>query len=160
MYTHTFEATLEAGGPSFMPTQVVIVPPLVLEALGGNATRRVTGTLNGHPVRLGLLPLTGGGRYLLINKDLCQASGVQLGQRVTLALAPDPEPNRVDLPEELAEALEAWPEAGVRFELLAGSMRRAVAQHIGSGKQPETRARRAVEITERLARGGHPLRKG
>ncbi|RSK51020.1 YdeI/OmpD-associated family protein [Hymenobacter rigui] len=159
MHLHTFEATLESGGPSFMPTQVVVVPPLVLAALGGKATRRVTGTLNGYPVRLGLLPLTGGGRYIMVNKDLCHTIGIQLGQRVSVALAPDPEPDRVEVPEELAEALEAWPEAGARFEQLSGSMRRAVAQHISTGKQPETRARRAVEITERLARGGHPFRK-
>lgn len=155
----TFDAFLEAGGPSFMPTQVVLVPPLVVELLGGKSARRVTGTLNGHPVRLGLLPLPGGGRYLMVNKDLCHTIGLRLGQHVTLALAPDPEPDRVDVPPELAEALEAWPEAGAQFERLSGSMRRAVVQHIRTGKLAETRARRAVEITERLARGGHPFRK-
>ncbi|MCA8832013.1 YdeI/OmpD-associated family protein [Hymenobacter pini] len=154
-----FNATLEAGGPSFMPTQILVVPPVMLEALGGRQVRRVTGTLNGHSVRLGLLPLTGGGRYLMVNKELCQRIGVQLGQRVTLALAPDPEPDRVDIPDELAEALEAWPEAEEQFQQLSGSMRRAVAQHVHTAKQAETRMRRAVEITERLARGGHPFRK-
>ncbi|SNC75999.1 protein of unknown function [Hymenobacter gelipurpurascens] len=154
----SFEAHLEAGGPSFMPTQIVVVPPLVLEALGGKGTKRIIGTLNGHPIRLGLLPQTGG-RYLMINKDLCQAAGVRVGQSVALTLAPDPEPDRVDLPPELAEALEAWPEAEAQFESLSGSMRRAVAQHISTARQAETRARRAVEITEKLARGAHPFRK-
>ncbi|MDU0369630.1 YdeI/OmpD-associated family protein [Hymenobacter endophyticus] len=159
MTTCQFEATMEAGGPNFMPTQIVVVPPLVLETLGGLSTRRVTGTLNGYAVRLGLLPLTGGGRYLMINKDVCQAAGVQVGQRVTLTLAPDPEPDRVDLPGELAQAFEAWPEAETEFGQLSGSMRRAVAQHVRTAKQAETRARRAVELTERLARGAHPFRK-
>jgi hypothetical protein len=156
---HSFEAYLEHGGPSFMPTQIVVVPPLVLVALGGKDTKRVVGTLNGHPIRLGLLALTGGGRYLMINKDLCQAAGVQVGQHVTLTLTPDPEPDRVDLPAELTEAFAAWPEAGEQFERLSGSMRRAVAQHIATARQAETRARRAVEITERLAHGAHPFRK-
>lgn len=159
MDTISFAAQLEHGGPSFMPTQVIVVPPLVLEALGGKSTKRVTGTLNGHPIRLGLLPQTGGGRYLMINKDVCQAVGVRVGQSVALTLAPDPEPDRVDLPPELAEALEAWPEAAAQFESLSGSMRRAVAQHISTARQAETRARRAVEITERLARRAHPFRK-
>lgn len=154
----TFDATLEAGGPSFMPTQLVRVPPLVLQALGPGV-RRVVGTLNGHPVRLGLLPLPGGGRYLMVNKLLCHAAGVQVGQRVHLRLEPDPAPDHVDIPAELAEAFDAWPEAAERFGQLSGSMRRAVAQHISSAKQCETRARRTVEITERLARGGHPFRK-
>ncbi|QJX46327.1 DUF1905 domain-containing protein [Hymenobacter taeanensis] len=154
----SFEAQLEHGGPSFMPTQIVVVPPLVLQALGSK-TKRVVGTLNGYPVRLGLLAQAGGGRYVMINKDLCQAAGVQVGQHVRLSLIPDPEPDRVDLPTELTEAFEAWPEAGAQFERLSGSMRRAVAQHIATARQAETRARRAVEITERLARRAHPFRK-
>lgn len=155
----SFEAHLEAGGPSFMPTQVVVVPPPLIAALGGGAIKRVLGTLNNYPVRLSMLPQAGGGRYLLINKALCQAAGVQVGQRVTLCLAPDPAPTFVELPPELAEALAAWPEAEQQFDWLAASMRRAVAQHIGQARHPETRARRAVEITERLARDAHPFRK-
>lgn len=154
-----FQALLEPGGPSFMPTQIVVVPPLVLEALGGSATKRVTGTVNGHPMRLGLLPLPGGGRYLMLSKDLCRAAGIQLGQHLTLSLAPDPQPDYVELPVELAEALAAWPEAEASFARHSGSMRRAMARHVASAKQAETRARRAVELTERLALNGHPFRK-
>jgi hypothetical protein len=155
----TFRALLEPGGPSFMPTQIVVVPPLIVEAVGGKAAKRVTGTLNGHAVRLGLLPLPGGGRYLMINKDLCRTIGIQLGQHVMLSLAPDPNPDAVDLPEELAEALAAWPEADEGFQRYSASHRRAMAQHVASAKQPETRARRAVELAERLANGRHPFRK-
>ncbi|WP_054415140.1 YdeI/OmpD-associated family protein [Hymenobacter sp. DG25A] len=131
----------------------------MVEALGGKTTRRVAGTLNGHPVRLGLLPMKTGERFLMINKVLCQAAGVQLGQSVTLTLNPDPTPDHVDLPDELAEALAAWPEAEAEFQQHRGSMRRAMAQHVGTAKLPETRARRAVELAERLAAGRHPFRK-
>ena len=155
----TFEALLETGGPSFMPTQIVVVPEAVILALGGRSAKRVAGTLNGQPVRLGLLPQTGGGRYLMINKLLCQQIGASPGQRVTLCLSPDPEPERVDLPPELAEALEAWPEAQATFAQQTGSMRRAMARHVAEARQAETRARRAVELSERLARGAHPFRK-
>ncbi|WP_426493362.1 YdeI/OmpD-associated family protein [Hymenobacter sp. 102] len=159
MTTCQFTALLEAGGPSFMPTQVVVIPPLELAALGGKAVKRVMGTLNGHPVRLGLLPLRGGGRYLMVNKDLCQRIGAQVGRQITLVLAPDPHPDQVDLPSELAEALAAWPEADMQFQRLSGSMRRAVARHVDTARLAETRARRAVELAERLAQGGHPFRK-
>ena len=156
---HNFEALLEPGGPSFMPTQIIIVPLAVVEALGGKATRRVTGTLNGHPIRLGLIPMNTGERYLMVNKDLCLAAGVQLGQRVRLALAPDPTPDHVDLPDELAEALAAWPEAEAGFNKLTPGGKRALAYHVTTAKQAETRARRAVELAERLAVGAHPFRK-
>ncbi len=154
----TFRAVLAAGGPSFMPTQVVVVPDAAWQAVGGRATRRVIATLNGHAERLGLLPLAGGGRYLLLRKALCQQLGLEVGQELEVTLAPDPNPDHVDLPDELAEALAAWPEAETAFLAQTGAMRRAMARKVADAKRPETRARYAVELTERLARGAHPFR--
>ncbi|MGI4864488.1 MAG: YdeI/OmpD-associated family protein [Janthinobacterium lividum] len=156
----TFRAVLEAGGPSFMPTQVIVVPDGAWQAVGGRATKRVIATLNGHPERLGLLPLAGGGRYLMLRKDLCQQLGLAIGQEIAVSLQPDPSPDHVDLPDELAEALAAWPEAEAAFHTHTGAMRRAMARKVADAKRPETRARYAVELAERLARGGHPFRSG
>ena len=154
----SFRATLEPGGPSFMPTQTIVVPAEVLEALSGKATKRVVITIRGHALRLGLLLLEGGGRYLMLNKDICHAVGIELGQELTIEVAPDPNPDYIDLPEELAEAFAAWPEAEAAFNNYSGSHRRAMAYRIAEAKQPETRARRAVQMVERLARGLHPFR--
>jgi len=154
----TFRAVLEAGGPSFMPTQIIGVPDAVWQGLGGKATKRVVATLNGHAERLGLLPQEGGGRYLMIRKNLCQQLGVVIGDEVDVSLAPDPDPDHVDLPDELAEALAAWPEAEVNFQKQSGAMRRAIARKVADAKRPETRARYAVELAERLARSAHPFR--
>lgn len=154
----TFRAVLEAGGPSFMPTQVVVVPEQAWQALGGKAATRVVATINGHAERLGLLPLEGGGRYLMLRKELCQRLGLVIGQEVAVQLAPDPNPDHVDLPDELAEALAAWPEAEASFLAQSGAMRRAIARKVADAKRPDTRARYAVELAERLARGAHPFR--
>jgi hypothetical protein len=156
----TFRAVLEAGGPSFMPTQLVVVPEEAWQALGGKATKRVIATLYGHAERLGLLPHKGGGRYLMLRKELCQRLGLAIGQEVAVQLAPDPSPDHVDLPAELAEALAAWPEAEANFLALSGAMRRASARKVADARRPDTRARYAVELAERLARGAHPLRAG
>jgi len=154
----TFQAVLEAGGPSFMPTQVVPVPDHAWQAVGGQATKRVIATLNGHAERLGLLPQEGGGRYLMLRKTLCQQLGLAIGQELEISLAPDPNPDYVDLPDELAEALAAWPEAETAFLAHTGAMRRAMARKVADAKRPDTRARYAVELAERLARGSHPFR--
>jgi hypothetical protein len=154
----TFQAVLEAGGPSFMPTQILTVPDAVWQALGGKAAKRVIATLNGHAERLGLLPQEGGGRYLMIRKDLCQQLSLAIGDEVTVGLVLDPDPDHVDLPDELAEALAAWPEAEAAFQKQSGAMRRAIARKVADAKRPDTRARYAVELAERLARGGHPFR--
>jgi len=156
--TVSFRATLEAGGPSFMPTQVVAVPTEAWLAVGGQATKRVIATLNGHAERLGLLPQAGGGRYLLLRKELCQRLGLAIGQKLVVQLAPDPTPDYVDLPAELAEALAAWPEAETAFLAHTGAMRRAMARKVADARRPDTRARYAVELAERLARGAHPFR--
>lgn len=156
----TFRAPLEAGGPSFMPTQIVVVPAEALAALPPK-TKRVLATLNGsHTERLGLLPLPGGGRYLLLRKSLCEQLSLRIGQELTVTLAPDPYPDQVDLPNELAEALAAWPEAETAFLAYSASHRRAMARRVEAAKRPDTRARYAVELAGRLARGQHPFRAG
>jgi hypothetical protein len=143
-----------------MPTQVIVVPEQAWQALGGKAAKRVVATLNGQAERLGLLPLEGGGRYLMLRKELCQRLGLVIGQEVAVQLAPDPNPDHVDLPDELAEALAAWPEAEASFLAQSGAMRRAIARKVADAKRPDTRARYAVELAERLARGAHPFRAG
>ncbi|PJJ54434.1 uncharacterized protein DUF1905 [Hymenobacter chitinivorans DSM 11115] len=152
-----FEAPLEAGGPSFMPTQIVRVPPLVLAELGPKA-KRLTGSINGYPIRLGLLALGNGEKGIMVNKATCKAAGLRLGQVVAVQLALDPTPDTVDLPPELAEGLAEWPEAQAGFERHNVSMRRAIAYHVSSAKQSETRLKRTVQLLQRLAVGAHPFR--
>ncbi|MDO7874931.1 YdeI/OmpD-associated family protein [Hymenobacter sp. ASUV-10] len=153
----TFRAVLEHGGPSFMPTQIIVVPETVRETLGKKA-KRVLMTIGRHTERLGLLPLEGGGRYLMLRKSLCKELGIEIGQELSITLTPDPDPDRVDLPDELLEALAAWPEAQAAYEPLNGAMKRAMVRQIEEAKTPDTRARRAVQMVEKLARGGHPFR--
>ena len=153
----TFRAALEPGGPSFMPTQTIVVPAQVLAALG-KGLKRVIVTIRSQALRLGLLPLEGGGRYLMLNKDVCAAVGIQLGDELDITIEPDPNPDHVDLPEELAEALAAWPEAEAAFCNYSGAHRRAMARLVAEGKQRETRIRHALKLTENLGRGLHPFR--
>ena len=159
MFVTTFRAVLEPGGPNFMPTQVIVVPDAAWQAVGGKATKRVLVTIGSHTERLGLLPLEGGGRYLMLRKELCARLGVEIGQELTIGLAPDPNPDHIDLPDELAEALAAWPEAEEAYRnRINNAMRRAMVRHVEEAKTPETRTRRVMQLVERLARGGHPFR--
>ena len=154
----TFRAVLEPGGPSFMPTQTIVVPAAVLEAIGGKSAKRVVVTIREQALRLGLLPQEGGGRYLMLNKDVCRNVGIALGDELEITIEPDPNPDHVDLPNELAEALAAWPEAETAFHNYSAAHRRAMARLVDEAKQPATRARRAVTLVERLGRGLHPFR--
>ena len=154
----TFRAALEPGGPVFMPTQTIVVPAEVLAALGGKSTKRVIVTIRERALRLGLLPLEGGGRYLMLNKDVCAAVGSKLGDELEISIEPDLNPDHVELPDELAEALAAWPEAETAFSKCSGAHRRVMVRLVAEAKQRETRVRRAVKLTENLGRGLHPFR--
>ncbi|MBC6610901.1 YdeI/OmpD-associated family protein [Hymenobacter sp. BT507] len=155
----TFRAVVQPGGPSFMPMQVLVVPVKVVEALGGKAIKRVLVELRGHAVRLGLHPLKSGERYLMLNQNLLTELGLRSGDEVTVGISPDPTPNQVDLPDELAEGLSSWPEAEAAFERLTPGTKRALAYHIESAKRPETRSKRVVSVLHQLATGGHPFKK-
>ena len=43
----SFRTTLEPGRPSFMPTQIIVVPAEVWMALGGKSLKRVIATIRG-----------------------------------------------------------------------------------------------------------------
>lgn len=153
-----FCTALQAGGPAFMPMQIIVVPLDVVAALGGGQVRRVVVTLNGQTLRLGLHPLKSGERYMMLNQALLQQLGLHPGKTVEVGLSADPTPNHVDLPDELAEGLAAWPEAGAAFECLTPGTKRALAYHIEIAKRPETRSRRVVSVLHQLANGGHPFK--
>ena len=62
----------------------------------------------------------------------------------------------IEVPEDLAEALSAAPEAQRMFENLTRTNRYAVLYRVQNAKRPETRARRIAELVLGLARGETP----
>jgi uncharacterized protein YdeI (YjbR/CyaY-like superfamily) len=59
----------------------------------------------------------------------------------------------VDVPEDLADALNANPRAQAMFQTLTSANRYSILYRIGSAKKTETRARRIEQFVEMLARG-------
>ena len=57
----------------------------------------------------------------MLSKELCQRLQLAIGQEVEVSLAPDPTPDHVNLPPELAKALAAWPEAEAAFQKYSGA---------------------------------------
>lgn len=125
------------------------VPESVIEALGSGRRPAVVVTINrGYTYRstVGvmdeqfLVPLSAAHR---------EAAGIAAGDTVEVALEVDTLPRTVDLPEDLAAALQ---EAGVRaaFDALSNSRQRALADPVTQAKAPETRARRIEKAVESL----------
>jgi uncharacterized protein YdeI (YjbR/CyaY-like superfamily) len=94
----------------------------------------------------------GGGRLILaVHKATVHASGVSIGEAVSVTMRVDTEPLPSDaVPPELEERLRRSQRARVAWEALAPSHRREHASHILDAKKPETQARRADAAIEQL----------
>ncbi len=123
-------------------------------AVVGEGAKRfpVKATINGHPLRLSVARM--GGEFLLgLSKANREAAGVHAGDQVTLELELDSAPREVDVPEALAAALAADPEAKRAFDKLAFTHRKEFAHWIAEAKRDQTRERRVVKAVEMLHAG-------
>ncbi len=102
---------------------VIAVPFDPDEAWGAKAEHPVTGTVNGRRVRGRIAAGECGWALTLSPMWFCDA-GVAAGDDVIVALAPEG-PQRGDLADDIAAALEANPAAAAFFDTLAQFYRKA-----------------------------------
>ncbi|MEM8488954.1 MAG: YdeI/OmpD-associated family protein, partial [Bacteroidota bacterium] len=62
----------------------------------------------------------------------------------------DPDPDHVELGEELEEVLAMDEEAAARFYSFTPGKRRGLAHHVNSAKREATRIKRALEIAHKV----------
>ena len=138
MPTIRFRTTIEAatGGGA-----AAKIPPDLGAELGGMKQMRVTGSMNGHPIRTSTMPYRGA-FYVGIHKASREDAGVEIGDEVELELTRDDSPRVLELAPELEAALSAEPALLERFDALSFSRRRELADPIREAKKPETRAAR------------------
>lgn len=128
----------------------VPLPHDIADAFQAAGVRRLAATLNGHPVRRALQGRRDGERYVMLSHDLLRQIGARFGDIVTIHLQPDPEPDRIDLADELVEALRQDAAAAERFYGFTPGLQRSLAHYVNSAKRPETRVRRALELARKL----------
>ena len=121
-------------------------------AWGHKPEHHVHGTVNGMDVRGVIEPLDDG-RGLVLGAAWRRDYGLAAGDRVDVVLKPEG-PQRADLDEDLAVALDANPEAAAFFDTIAQFYRRAYLRYIDATKRrPEERERRIAEVVKLLAAG-------
>jgi bifunctional DNA-binding transcriptional regulator/antitoxin component of YhaV-PrlF toxin-antitoxin module len=128
---------------------VVLVPPEVGAALGGNKQMRVFGTVNGVAYRSSTMPYRGA-FYMGVHKATREAAGVAIGDEVEVTVTRDDSPRVLVIPPDLETALAADPALRARFDKLSSSHRREFADSVAEAKRPETRARRIETTLARL----------
>lgn len=120
---------------------------------GTRASVPIVGTVNGVPIRRALVPLGDGTHYIALPKAVLEAAGAELGTTVRVELRQRTD-DSIEIPEELAASFGLEPALGERFNRLNYNTKRKMVEWVDSAKRPETRAKRAADLLERL---GQPV---
>jgi hypothetical protein len=144
-----FTTQLQPRGPA----AAVILDDAQVAAVGEGAKRfPVVATVNGYTWRTSVTRM--GGEFLLgLNKEVRQGAGVEAGDDVDVIVELDAAPREVEVPEALAAALAADPEAKASFDRMAFTHRKEYARWIADAKQEQTRQRRAGQALEMIRAG-------
>ena len=118
---------------------------------GGKQRHDVTGSVNGCSVR-GALGLDGSNYFLSLGAAWRRDNGLDVGAKVDVILSPEG-PQTESMAPDIANSLEAHPQAKTFFQSLATFYRRNYIKWIESAKRPETRSKRIDEMIALLKDG-------
>jgi hypothetical protein len=126
----------------------IVVPPAIVDALGGGKRAPVMVTINGYTYR-NTLAVMGGDVMVGVAAEHREAAGVEGGQTVEVEIELDTALRTVDVPPDLAAGLD---EAGARaaFDALAFSYRKEHVRGVNEAKAAETRNRRIAAIVQKV----------
>ena len=143
-----FETTMSLSGNN----TGIEVPPEVVESFGAGKRPPVVVTVNGFEYRSTIAPM--GGAFLIpFSSDKRAATGIRGGDPIVVDLELDTAPRTVDVPDDLAAALDATPGAREAWERLSPSHKNAHVTAIEGAKAAETRQRRIAKAIEALTGG-------
>jgi hypothetical protein len=146
---HTFKTTILRSS-DWLSMHFVQVPLDLAKHFVELGVKRVLGEVNGAPFRLALISDVEGGKKLVIGSHLLKAAKAFEGGQVSITIWPDPDPDRIDLPDEFAIMLEQDEEVAAKFYALKPRKQEELAYCIGSAKHVDTRIKRAVELVHKL----------
>ena len=126
----------------------IIVPPEIVEKLGGGKRAPVRVTINGYTYRSTVFVM--GGKFLVgVAAEHRVKAKVKGGDKIEVTLELDDAPRTVELPADLAAALKKA-KARAAFDALSFTHRKEHVRAIEEAKAPETRARRIAKAVEKV----------
>ena len=144
-----FETEIRLSGKTATGIEI---PPEVIHALGAGHRPAVRVTINGHAFSYTVARR--GGHYLVgVNADVRKHARVAAGDRVDVEIELETGSREMAVPRDLAEAIEANPDAKAFFESLTPSQRKWFVVDVNGAKQPETRQRRITKSVDMLSEG-------
>lgn len=144
--SQTFTTEIELGGKTATGFRV---PTEAVEAIGAGKKPKVLVSINGHTYR-STVAVYGGVFMLPLSAQNREAAGVEAGDTVEVTLEHDTAERRVEVPDDLAAALDSHPGTRAAFDALSFSKQRQRAEAVASAKRPETRERRIAKVIGEL----------
>ena len=142
--TFTTAVTQEEG----MNATGLPIPADAIVTLDSGKRPKVKVSFNGYSYR-STVAAYGDVFMIPLSKEHREAAGVQAGDEVEVTLELDTEPRTVEVPDDLAMALEEGCVTAV-FDALAPSKRKEHVRQVTSAKAEETRQRRIAKIVASL----------
>jgi uncharacterized protein YdeI (YjbR/CyaY-like superfamily) len=124
----------------------------VPETFGTKARVPVRGTINGFPFRSSLMPM-GGCHGMAVNKTMRDGAKAKAGNVVDIVLERDLDERTVEPPAELRRDLAKNKQAKQRWDSLAFTHKKEMANCIKDAKQEETKKRRLAKVIDVLKSG-------
>ncbi len=135
------------------PYHYLPVPDDIAQQLLRGPTRRVLVHVGGVTARRFLFRVPAEPEpchAVMLGLDTLKSMGVAPGDMAIVAMETDPEPDRIDICDELAEALRQDDHAAGAFSSMTLGRQRGLAAWVASGKKTETRIRRALQLCEKM----------
>ncbi len=143
----TFETILIQAGKTATGIEV---PPEIVSSLGSSKKPSVKVGLNGYHYRSTIAVM--GGKFMIpVSAEHRLGAKVKGGDSITVSLELDTAPRILELPADLATALEQNLSAKSNFEKLSHSQKRLHTLSVEGTKNLETRAKRVAKAIQLLS---------
>jgi hypothetical protein len=154
-YPHEFEGVVERHVVGTLRYTVVFLPAEIAASLpfDGSPRLRASGEVNDVPFSAAWQPVRGRW-YMMLSKGLLRDAELSVGARAAVRFRVE-DPDSVDVPEALADALAANAAAATAWAGLTAGKRRGFAHLVNAAKTAPTQQKRLAEVLLALETGDH-----
>lgn len=131
------------------PAAAILLTDDQVASLGAGKAFPVAVTIGGRTARLRVARM-GSENMIGFSKAVRADLGLDIGQQVDAVIRVDSAERTVEVPPELAAALDADPALRSAFDALSYSVRKEHARSVAEAKQEATRERRIAKIVDAL----------
>jgi hypothetical protein len=141
-----FRAVIEDAGGGGAYVSI----PFDVEQIYGNKRPKVKAMIQGVPYRGTLVRMGGASHLLPVLKEIREKIGKSIGDEIEVEVEEDTEPRQVEIPQDLKDALQDYPQALAFFMSLSYTHQKEYVRWIEEARRAQTRQSRVAQTVEKL----------